>query len=85
MCFLRNTAKHVLSYTVFTLYSTVNQTWVIAETTGVQVIGTYGHSSVLDPRKNVIYVHAGFSVAMKSSSEFMTNSLYQYDLVKKEW
>ncbi|XP_071792859.1 attractin-like isoform X3 [Asterias amurensis] len=66
-------------------YNLVNQTWVIAETTGVQVIGTYGHSSVLDPGKNVIYVHAGFSVAMKSSSEFMTDSLYQYDLVKKEW
>ncbi|XP_022110454.1 attractin-like protein 1 isoform X2 [Acanthaster planci] len=64
-------------------YNFINKTWTIAKTTGARVLGTYGHSSAVDPIRNIVYVHAGF--VPTSAPSDLTDDLYQYDLSKKEW
>ncbi|XP_038070989.1 attractin-like isoform X2 [Patiria miniata] len=64
-------------------YNFINQTWTIARTTGAQPLGTYGHSSAMDPIRNIVYIHGGFVPTAAQTD--LTDDLYQYDLAKKEW
>ena len=58
--------------------------WTIVETTGAIVKGGYGHSSVYDSKRGLIYVHAGYHSGSRSSYH-LTDVLYAYNISGMHW
>lgn len=62
--------------------------WSIVETMGANVQGGYGHASAYDVNAEKIYIFGGYhshSDASSTSSYNLTDVLYVYDLIAKEW
>ena len=57
--------------------------WNIVDTKGQPVGGGYGHSSTWDPLTQKIYVFGGYRVG--ADSAFLSNALYSYDPVGRQW
>ena len=58
--------------------------WKIVETVGFPVKGGYGHSSVLDPLTNLIYVYGGY-ISESQSTQVLASRLYSYHPTAREW
>ncbi|GFS18350.1 attractin protein 1 [Elysia marginata] len=58
--------------------------WVIVKTTGAEVRGGYGHGSVYDADRSLIFVSGGY-LSIGSTTYNLTDRLYQYDPIKREW
>ncbi|XP_012937027.2 attractin [Aplysia californica] len=65
-------------------YNFTSGNWTVDETTGSRVQGGYGHTSVFDHRRIKIYVYGGYH-SQGTSNYKLTDKLYQYDPVLKEW
>ncbi|KAK3699055.1 hypothetical protein RRG08_041618, partial [Elysia crispata] len=58
--------------------------WTVVETTGALIHGGYGHVSVYDVQRDKIYVSGGY-FSRSSTTYNLTDRLYQYDPVKRDW
>lgn len=59
--------------------------WKIVETVGFPVKGGYGHSAVLDPFSDFVYVYGGY-ISESQSNQVLNNRLYSYHANKpREW
>lgn len=54
-------------------------------TRGALVKGGYGHTSVYYENTGEIYVYGGYISGMSSSQYSLTDKLYSYHPVKRQW
>ena len=76
----------VYGYTNFIqIYDIENNKWnKVTETKGAVVKGGYGHSSVYDAEKGIIYVHGGH-VSGSSSTYMLLDMLYSFEIKTNTW
>ncbi|RUS90476.1 hypothetical protein EGW08_001744 [Elysia chlorotica] len=65
-------------------YNFATGKWTVVETTGALILGGYGHASVYDSQRDKIYISGGY-YSRSSSTYNLTDRLYQYDPIKKDW
>ncbi|XP_033102820.1 attractin-like isoform X2 [Anneissia japonica] len=66
-------------------YDFTNDTWRQHETQGAYVEGSYGHSSVYDPKRRKVYLHGGFQSQIPSSDQYISTELHSYDVDMQAW
>ena len=77
-------SRNLLNYTTYTLLLSDTGLWTIVKTGGALPLGGYGHTSVHDTQRGKIYVSGGyFSLSLTAYN--LTDRLYQYDPIKRDW
>ena len=61
-----------------------SSTWNVPKTDGAIVKGGYGHSSVYDEMRGLMYIHAGY-LSGSLSNYHLSDSLYSYDPHRRYW
>ncbi|XP_071947686.1 attractin-like isoform X2 [Antedon mediterranea] len=63
-------------------YDFTNNTWSRHKTDGAFIYGSYGHSSVYDPKRRKVYLHGGYK---SSTDQHISTELYSYDVDARGW
>ena len=88
MCYSDRIYRKAKIYFVVTnlilIIISANDSWSIAATTGATVHGGYGHSSVFDEQRNLIYLFGGYHSGSQSSYN-LTDVLYSYSPKHVKW
>ncbi|KAL7876963.1 hypothetical protein SRHO_G00036060, partial [Serrasalmus rhombeus] len=66
------------------LYNLRTNSWLLVETRGARVQGSYGHSSVYDDSSHSIYVHGGYK-APSSNKYGLVDHLHRYHIHTRTW
>uniref|UniRef100_A0AAR2J9J2 Attractin-like 1a n=1 Tax=Pygocentrus nattereri TaxID=42514 RepID=A0AAR2J9J2_PYGNA len=65
-------------------YNLRTNSWLLVETRGARVQGSYGHSSVYDDSSHSIYVHGGYK-APSSNKYGLVDHLHRYHIHTRTW